>query len=191
MTKTVEFRAYSAKSKAVRALNGKGCEPTEDYLKQENNKWGFYVDEEGNALRIKEAIIALCNGAVRDDGDEVKVHEEQPAVKPVEVPKFVENNSAFAAMVNQQLAAPVAAVVPEKRAMQKERPEANGVKRPGDATLCGQIWAFLDANSQPGNPCPVSKAKSEAERQQWDSTTIVVQYYRWRKFNGISGRQGK
>jgi hypothetical protein len=65
------------------------------------------------------------------------------------------------------------------------------VKRPGDNTLCGAIWKFLDENSQSGLPCPVSKAKQEAEKQSWDSTTIVVQYYRWRKFNGISGRQVK
>lgn len=87
------------------------------------------------------------------------------------------------------LVAPVVpAPKPEKvRKIQANRPEANGVKRPSEGTICAQIWAWCDEVHGAGD---VVRAKElRAALPALDDTTKTVQYYRWRKFNNIQGRQ--
>ena len=69
--------------------------------------------------------------------------------------------------------------------IEKAREEKNGVKRPSVGTTCSAIWAHFDAN-------PTTQAKNLdgiADSNTWDRTTVHVQFYVWRKFNGIRGRQ--
>ena len=70
--------------------------------------------------------------------------------------------------------------------IQKDRPEANGVKRPSEGTICAQIWAWCDSVIADGGK-PTAK-DLKAAKAGLDTTTCTVQFYRWRKFNGISGR---
>lgn len=183
---TIEFRAYSAKSKALRALTNKGIEDVEGYLYQVAGKWGFDVNDEGVPSSIAQTTTALVKGSTHDVSEGVEVEQVEPeAVEPeVVVPEVA---PVFAAIA-QTLAVPAAAPAPA--AQKAPRPEANGVKRPGAHTLCGAIWAYLDALQGSTGNAAVSAAKQHAATQGWDSTTIVVQFYRWRKFNGIVGRQG-
>lgn len=78
--------------------------------------------------------------------------------------------------------APAAAV----KRIQKDRPEANGVKRPSEGTICAQIWSWCDGVIADGGK-PTAK-DLKAAKSGLDTTTCTVQFYRWRKFNGISGR---
>ena len=83
--------------------------------------------------------------------------------------------------------APAVPVAPPVPAV-STRPEQNGVKRPAAGTLCGQIWNYCDVQFAAGI---MPKAK---ELRAWgagrlDDTTMTVQFYRWRKFQGIGGRQ--
>ncbi len=66
------------------------------------------------------------------------------------------------------------------------QPEAHGVKRPKNGTICAQIWAWCDAQNGAGVR-PEAKVL-RAALPGLDDTTKTVQFYRWRKFNGISGR---
>lgn len=69
--------------------------------------------------------------------------------------------------------------------IEKEREEKNGVKRPSGGTTCAAIWTNFDTN--PGTMA--KNLDTIADSNNWDRTTVHVQFYVWRKFNGIKGRQ--
>jgi hypothetical protein len=63
------------------------------------------------------------------------------------------------------------------------RPEP---KRPGKGTICARIWEWCDKQQAKGvRPKAKDLRKALAKL---DNTTKNVQFYRWRKFNGIRGR---
>lgn len=73
------------------------------------------------------------------------------------------------------------------------REESHGVKRPAAETLCGKIWAWCDAQVAVGVRPEAANLRAHFDGKTEgidaiDPTTCTVQYYRWRKFNGISGR---
>lgn len=88
-------------------------------------------------------------------------------------------------LTDAPVVAPVAPTAP-KRTIQSNRPEQNGVKRPSEGTKCAQIWAHCDEVYATG-AVPAAKAVRE-HLKDLDNTTCTVQYYRWRKFNNIQGR---
>jgi hypothetical protein len=88
----------------------------------------------------------------------------------------------------KQKEAPVEPVVtmsePKKTATPKvARVEQNGVKRPGPGK-CLEVWEYLD---QHGNMKP-KDMKPIAEERGWNINNVQIEFYRWRKFNGIRGR---
>jgi len=71
--------------------------------------------------------------------------------------------------------------------IEKDRPKQNGVTRPSSGTVCGQVWAAFDAQ-------PTVTAKelpALAEAHGWNKNNVSCEFYVWRKFNGIRGRQAK
>ena len=88
---------------------------------------------------------------------------ELPVVEPVALP----------VIVPAVIAAPV----------RPARLEANGVKQPSIGTICRQIWDYCDATK------PSAKDLRARGAGRLDDVTMTVQFYRWRKFHGIRGRQ--
>ena len=78
-------------------------------------------------------------------------------------------------------------VVARKRTIEKDREERNGVKRPSAGGACRAVWDFCDAAGMP----TVAQVKAEAEARGWNANNASIEYYQWRKFMGIRGRQGK
>lgn len=78
-------------------------------------------------------------------------------------------------------------VVRSGYSIQKERETRNGVKRPSEGTICHSIWATYDADPE----MRASKLSTVALANGWDMTTCQVQFYTWRRFNGITGRSTK
>ena len=75
--------------------------------------------------------------------------------------------------------------------IQKDRIEQNGVKRPSAGTLCGNVWAALDAlREQTGMPI-AADLPAMAEANGWNKNNVMCEFYQWRKFNGIAGRQSR
>ncbi len=114
------------------------------------------------------------------------------AAELVQVPKVLP--TIVAPPLHPTLEAPVTPVTPTPataaRKVQKDRAEANGVKRPSDGTICGNIWGYCDTVVA-GGAFPSAKdlrAHGASQAPAWDATTCTVQYYRWRKFNGVQGR---
>ena len=162
-------------------------------------------------------IAAWNAGAATPEGPEGEEEEDECGAAPsganpfvalfgtVEVPNFkgtvtkssdgkvvdLETNSpkaekAVASSKVEKTPAPVIPTVSRKGyKIQKEREVRNGVKRPSEGTVCEKIWAYLDENKATAS----SKLDSIADALLWDRTTMRCQFYTWRKFNGIRGRQ--
>jgi hypothetical protein len=71
--------------------------------------------------------------------------------------------------------------------IEKNREEKNGVKRPSLGGVCREVWDFCDAT-----PTPTAKAvREQALVAGWNPNNAAIEFYQWRKFNGISGRTAK
>jgi hypothetical protein len=101
----------------------------------------------------------------------------EPAVEVVRAPRV---------LPTLPVVTPVFAKPAKERKIQANRPEAHGVKRPSEGTICAQIWAWCDEVHKAGDK--VTAKELRAALPDLDDTTKTVQYYRWRKFNGIQGR---
>jgi hypothetical protein len=71
--------------------------------------------------------------------------------------------------------------------IEANRETRNGVTRPSVGGKCRGVWDMLDAI---GTDATAKQARAKAQELGFDKTTCMVQFYRWRKFNGIEGRQG-
>lgn len=71
--------------------------------------------------------------------------------------------------------------------IQKEREERNGVKRPSEGTVCGNVWAEFDKNPE----IKAGDLADLADTNGWNRTNVSCEFYGWRKFNGIKGRSTK
>lgn len=69
--------------------------------------------------------------------------------------------------------------------IEKDREEKNGVVRPSAGGSCAAVWDFCDAQSETPT---VKDLKAQAEAEKWNINNTVIEYYNWRKFNGIVGR---
>ncbi|MHB1358765.1 MAG: hypothetical protein ACYCWC_04200 [Rhodocyclaceae bacterium] len=73
---------------------------------------------------------------------------------------------------------------PKKAAAPKvERIEQNGIKRPGPGK-CLEVWEWLDANPT----ATVKQVREVAPSKGWNESNCQIEFYQWRRFNGISGR---
>jgi hypothetical protein len=73
--------------------------------------------------------------------------------------------------------------------IEKVREERNGVKRPSAGGKCRAVWDALDAYKAEEKEVPTaSVAKLIAEDEGWNVNNMMIEFYQWRKFNGIGGR---
>ena len=91
----------------------------------------------------------------------------------------------------QEPAAPAPKAEPKTTGLiiEKNRPEQNGVKRPSAGGLCRAVWDACWAHQEiTGTPPTAKEVKAIAETNGWNTNNASIEYYQWRKFNGISGR---
>jgi len=70
--------------------------------------------------------------------------------------------------------------------IEQNREERNGVKRPSAGGKCRQVWDALDANRASTKTLPtVATAKQIATEQGWNVSNAAIEFYQWRKFNGL------
>lgn len=73
--------------------------------------------------------------------------------------------------------------------IEKDRPEQNGVKRPSAGGMCRAVWDACWEKQAEANEVPTAKwVKEKAVAEGWNPNNASIEYYQWRKFNGISGR---
>lgn len=74
--------------------------------------------------------------------------------------------------------------------IEKERAEQNGVTRPSKGGVCDEIWSYCEAFFAANGKAPTAKeVKAEGVSKNWSGVTTTIQYYQFRKFMGIRGRQ--
>lgn len=78
--------------------------------------------------------------------------------------------------------------VPEHKGLviEANRPMQNGIKRPSAGGACRAVWDFC-WSAAPAIPT-VAQVKAHAVKMGWNVNNASIEYYVWRKFNGISGR---
>ena len=94
----------------------------------------------------------------------------------------------------QEPAAPAPKAEPKTTGLiiEKDRPEQNGVKRPSAGGLCRAVWDACWAHQEAtGLPPTAKEVKAIAETNGWNPNNASIEYYQWRKFNGITGRVAK
>jgi hypothetical protein len=77
--------------------------------------------------------------------------------------------------------------------IEKNRPEQNGIKRPSVGGLCRQVWDAMDAlrEAQEGVVPTSQQARALAAERGWNLNNAMIEFYQWRKYNGITGRAPK
>ena len=66
----------------------------------------------------------------------------------------------------------------------------NGVKRPSEGGACRAVWDWCWAQEKADASAPTSKTvKAQAEVAGWNTNNAMIEFYNWRKYNGISGRK--
>lgn len=147
------------------AKNDVEFNPEMVYMVGDPLKWGFDVTDEG-------VPYILAAGPVVED---VEFADGGTAPNP------------FAQLM--QTRAPDAPAAKTGYKIQKDRAEQNGIKQPSTGTLCRRIWDKLDAISAETKTIPQIKPFRDALTAEGvDSTTCTIQFYRWRKFHGVTGR---
>jgi hypothetical protein len=150
------------------------------------------------ALSDLAAGMQVSADATVDTDAEVAASEVQEfGSLPVE-PQF-DTPAALAVVVPATYAdsvpAPVVQVSPRLTSkglkIEKDREQRNGVKRPSAGGACRAVWDELDAAVQRGTPHTVKTIKLHADCNGWNVNNAAIEFYQWRKFNGISGRSPK
>jgi hypothetical protein len=87
--------------------------------------------------------------------------------------------------------APAAAPEGSGLKIEKDRPEQNGIKRPSIGGKCRAVWDACDEMVAAGTPPTAKDVRAIAEANGWNANNASIEFYQWRKFNGITGRQPK
>lgn len=73
--------------------------------------------------------------------------------------------------------------------IEKDRDEQNGIKRPSIGGKCRAIWDALDAHAESTGDDPTAKdVKALAAEQGWNPNNASIEFYQWRKFNGVNSK---
>ena len=65
----------------------------------------------------------------------------------------------------------------------------NGIKRPSEGTKCRTVWDAMDTVVAKGESPSAKLARALAEVAGWNVNNTVNEFYNWRRFHGIQGRE--
>jgi len=122
--------------------------------------------------------------------EEAVVTEEAPVSAPSGLATMVQQMVSANEKKAERESAPAAA----KRTssglkIEKAREERNGIKKPSVGGQCRAVWDALDAMVAAGTQPTAKQVKALAEERGWNANNASIEFYQWRKFNGIRGRQ--
>lgn len=70
----------------------------------------------------------------------------------------------------------------------KDRMEQNGVKHPSGGTVCCNVWEQFDVLQKLNGVVKSSDLILLVETYNWNKNNVSCEFYQWRKFHGIKGR---
>lgn len=163
-----------------------------------------------NVVAMREALVVHANVGEdlphELDGTEPLSAEDAALLQEVDaaVDEIMQEDPAVVVQETRTVVAEgtdlaiVAPVAPGTRAtskgikIQKDRPMQNGVKQPSAGSACRLVWDWLDSEVAAGRVPTVKSAKSDyAEKNGTNPNNASIEFYNWRKFNGIVGRTPK
>lgn len=148
----------------------------------ENEKTEAQLAAEKAAAAAKKAEEKAQAKAAKD-----AAKAEEKAKKDAEKLAAKEAKEAEKAAKAQEKIEAAAAAKAAKQA--NKMPEANGVRRPKPETMCGQAWAVFDeVSAKNGAPASIKESLEIAKARGLNEGNVRVEYARWRKFFGITGR---
>lgn len=137
-----------------------------------------YADAKGAEEAAPEAVVTK------------EVQEEAPVSAPSGLATMVQQMMGANQKKEEERSAPAAA----KRTssglkIEKAREERNGIKKPSVGGQCRAVWDALDDMVAAGTQPTAKQVKALAEERGWNPNNASIEFYQWRKFNGIRGRQ--
>ena len=216
----MSFKSFSEKSKAKRGLltfaAKQGIELSAErvadllHMQGDPMKWGFEEDDVNpvRAETVRESVGFAAAGigtelqplesAASDDTSESDDDGTDQVEGPVASPNMFAQLGATLGAVATAAPATATAAATQRAAsrssytIEKDRPEQNGIKRPSAGGLCREVWDAMDAIRESTGEVPVSKQVRElAGARNWNDNNAMIEFYQWRKFNGITGRAKK
>lgn len=209
------LRSYSTKSKAKRGLStflkieGEVLDTAAaKLLFQYGDKaqWTF-AEEDATSyfmeLQTQQDEPVSSEQPTSDELEQEAQQQQEDTAEPEPEPEEAQANGVFGAMANTMQnhthSAPAAQAQQQARAnrsqykIEKNRPEQNGIKRPSAGGLCRQVWDAMDAlREQASGTIPTSQqVRTLAAEKGWNLNNTMIEFYQWRKFNGITGRAPK
>ncbi len=143
----------------------------------------MYEDAHADDQPYTEAELAAQETALDDAGavDLTELPREPRVFAPEEAPLPVP--------VPQPVPVAGAARLTSKGVkIERDRPEANGVRMPSAGTACRAVWDYCTSQVEAGAPPTAKTVKAHADASGWNTNNASIEFYRWRTFNGISGR---
>lgn len=204
-TATTMFKGYSAKAKAKRALASYGEAAVEaaDKLLHMGDvdgemKWGFNVTEvealvAGNTpAESGESLSTTAEAAGSVTSEEEEEEESTAPVASASMFASIGATLGHVAASNPTSATDTSATRAASRSsyvIEKDRPEQNGIKRPSAGGLCRAVWDSMDHHRDSTGAVPnTNNVREMADKNNWNKNNAMIEYYQWRKYNGISGR---
>lgn len=158
------------------------------------------VTEQDQAEKAAAKAAEAAKKAAEKEAKAIERAEKKAAKEAEKAAAAAEKEAAKAAKIAEKEAAQAAreaerqAKIDAKAAAKAAReankmPEQNGIRRPSAEGVCGQVWNLADEISgELGQATPIANLLERTNAQSIDQTTARVQYARWKKFHGLSGK---
>lgn len=202
MTATANFKAFKGgKSKARKGLArfSELLLPRESLLLSQDadGEWGFDLDQAQGMLDQMTKDEAATKDSTQAAAEYVEPSEsEDEHATPAPAPSMFANIGATLGAVAGAPAATTARAPAASRTnytIEKDRPEQNGIKRPSAGGLCRAVWDAMDdqRTANNGDTPSTQQVRDLALMHNWNTNNAMIEYYQWRKYNGITGRTAK
>lgn len=158
------------------------------------------VTEQEQAEKVAAQAAVAAQKAAEKEAKAFERAEKKAAKEAEKAASAAEKEAAKAAKIAEKEATKAAreaerqAKVDAKAAVKAAReankqPEQNGIRRPSAEGVCGQVWELADQiSTELGQATPIANLIERTDVRAIDQTTARVQYARWKKFHGLSGK---
>lgn len=193
-----EVKFYSSKSNAKRAAAKAGINLETAQLLEQDGQFAYVEKVEEVVVEVNLDTLVLTHadncphcGICLENGmsDFEGVVEAQGNVE-----------KAFAIMKREMCClgcggewGPLVAAPGTGIKIEKDREERNGLKRPSLGGVCRAVWDACDKvhTEEDGRVITSKEIQALAVVHGWNANNASIEYYNWRKFMGIRGRQAK
>jgi hypothetical protein len=142
-----------------------------------------------DALKALEAAAGQDTETVDADEDSDDEGSDEGQTNESEQPAPAAQSSDQTTPVGHRPKVPGAVVEAKSLKIEKNRPSANGVRKPSVGSICREIWDALDVKRRELDAVPEFEHVRELMvKNNWQRNTAFTQFQRWKQFNGVMPR---